>query len=66
MRRFRSGATYLNVTPQQDRIREAYGKARYAQLMALKDNCEPHNLFGGNQNIKPARQVGRGGARLTQ
>jgi FAD/FMN-containing dehydrogenase len=54
-RPFGTGAAYLNFTPETDRIRDAYGDAKYERLVALKDKYDPDNLFRGNQNIKPSR-----------
>jgi FAD/FMN-containing dehydrogenase len=52
MRPFSTGGAYLNFTPE-DRVRDAYGAAKYARLVALKDRYDPDNLFRLNQNIKP-------------
>ena len=57
IRPFSTGAAYLNFTPE-DRVRDAYGEAKYARLVALKDRYDPDNLFRLNQNIKPSRQAG--------
>jgi FAD/FMN-containing dehydrogenase len=53
MRPFASGASYLNFTPEPDRVREAFGAATYARLRALKRTYDPGNLFRLNQNIPP-------------
>jgi len=53
MRAFGTGAAYLNFTHEADRVREAYGDAKYARLVALKDTYDPANLFRLNQNIRP-------------
>jgi hypothetical protein len=37
----------------EDRIREAYGAAKYDRLKALKRKYDPHNFFRLNQNIPP-------------
>jgi FAD/FMN-containing dehydrogenase len=58
MRPFSTGAAYLNFTPEPDRVRDAYGEAKYARLVALKDKYDPGNLFRLNQNIKPSKQAG--------
>ena len=58
MRPFSTGASYLNFTPEPDRVRDAYGDAKYARLVALKDNYDPANLFRLNQNIRPSHPVG--------
>jgi len=55
MRPFATGAAYLNFTPEADRVRDAYGDAKYARLVALKDAYDPANLFRLNQNIRPSR-----------
>jgi FAD/FMN-containing dehydrogenase len=36
-----------------ERVREAYGAAKYERLKALKRRYDPHNLFRLNQNIAP-------------
>ena len=55
MRPFATGAAYLNFTPEADRVRDAYGDATYARLVAVKDRYDPANLFRLNQNIRPRR-----------
>jgi FAD/FMN-containing dehydrogenase len=55
MRPFTTGAPYLNFTHEGDRVRDAYGEAKYARLVALKDKYDPTNLFRLNQNIRPSR-----------
>jgi FAD/FMN-containing dehydrogenase len=57
MRPFSTGASYLNFTPEADRVRDAYGDDKYSRLVALKDRYDPENLFRLNQNIKPSQQV---------
>jgi FAD/FMN-containing dehydrogenase len=57
MRPFATGAAYLNFSPE-DRVRDAYGEAKYAKLVALKDEYDPDNRFRLNQNIKPSKQRG--------
>ncbi|MFE0802712.1 FAD-binding oxidoreductase [Streptomyces sp. NPDC058812] len=54
MRPFSTGASYLNFTPEADRVRDAYGEDKYARLVALKGTYEPGNLFRLNQNIRPS------------
>jgi FAD/FMN-containing dehydrogenase len=55
---FGTGAAYLNFTLEPDRVRDAFGEAKYARLVALKDRYDPENLFHLNQNIQPSRPVG--------
>jgi FAD/FMN-containing dehydrogenase len=38
----------------QERIRQAYGAAKYARLVALKQRFDPDNVFRSNQNVVPA------------
>ena len=37
----------------QDRVRAAYGEAKYERLLALKRKYDPTNFFRLNQNIRP-------------
>ena len=37
-----------------ERVRHAYGAARYDRLEALKRQYDPDNFFRLNQNISPA------------
>jgi FAD/FMN-containing dehydrogenase len=55
MRPYSTGASYLNFTPEADRVRDAYGEQKYARLVALKERYDPGNLFRLNQNIRPSR-----------
>jgi FAD/FMN-containing dehydrogenase len=57
MRPFGTGASYLNFTHEADRVRDAYGDAKYARLVALKDTYDPANLFRLNQNIRPSQHA---------
>ena len=57
MRPYTTGAAYLNFTGE-DRVREAFGEAKYARLVELKDRYDPDNLFRLNHNIRPSRQTG--------
>jgi hypothetical protein len=46
---------YVNFLMEEgeDRIREAYGAAKYDRLKALKRKYDPNNFFRLNQNIPP-------------
>jgi FAD/FMN-containing dehydrogenase len=55
MRPFSTGASHLNFTHEADRVRDAYGGAKYARLVAVEDTYDPANLFRRNQNISPSQ-----------
>ena len=48
--------TYVNFLGDEgaDRVRDAYGTAKYARLGAVKAEYDPTNLFRLNQNVEPA------------
>jgi FAD/FMN-containing dehydrogenase len=50
-----SAGVYMNFLHDegQDRIRAAYGPAKYERLAALKKVWDPDNFFRRNQNIQP-------------
>lgn len=57
MKRFATGAVYLNFIGDEgrDRIIAAFGRDKYDRLAKIKAEWDPDNVFHGNQNIKPAR-----------
>jgi FAD/FMN-containing dehydrogenase len=57
MEPFATGGVYVNYLGEegQERVRAAYGEAKYARLVALKDKYDPDNLFRRNQNVVPTR-----------
>lgn len=50
-----TGGVYVNFLGNegQDRIRAAYGNAKYERLRKLKGRWDPQNVFRMNQNIVP-------------
>ena len=46
---------YVNFLDREgnDRVRAAYGEAKYHRLVTLKQLWDPDNLFRMNQNIPP-------------
>ena len=50
-----TGGVYVNFLGEegQDRVRTAYGAAKYERLRALKRKYDPTNFFRMNQNIVP-------------
>jgi FAD/FMN-containing dehydrogenase len=52
----RSGSVYVNflMGEGEERVRQAYGAAKYDRLRQLKRRYDPDNLFRLNQNIPPA------------
>ena len=56
MQPFSTGGVYVNFLGEddrEDRVKAAYGAAKYERLVALKNKYDPTNLFRLNQNIKP-------------
>jgi FAD/FMN-containing dehydrogenase len=54
------GGAYVNFMGEegQERVRAAYGDAKYARLQALKDRYDPDNIFRLNQNVRPSARRG--------
>ncbi len=56
MEPYSPGGLYVNFAglgeEGENLVKEAYG-ATYKRLVALKNKCDPTNLFHLNQNIKP-------------
>jgi Berberine and berberine like len=60
MQPFASGGVYVNYLGAEaeegaERVRAAYGAAKYERLAALKAAYDPSNLFRMNQNIRAAK-----------
>lgn len=56
IRPFSSGGVYVNFLSAddgEDRVRAAYGAAKFERLAQLKRKYDPRNLFQMNKNIKP-------------
>lgn len=53
---YTTGGVYLNFIGNegQDRVRSAFGEAKYERLRRVKSDYDPGNVFRGNQNIAPA------------
>jgi FAD/FMN-containing dehydrogenase len=53
---FVGGGAYVNFLADEgsDRVRAAYGPAKWERLVALKDQYDPDNFFRLNQNVRPS------------
>ena len=65
MQPWSTGGVYVNYLGREadegsGRIESAYGREKYARLVALKNKYDPTNLFRLNQNIKPSRATSAG------
>jgi FAD/FMN-containing dehydrogenase len=56
---FADGGSYVNFMGEEgdDRIRAAYGDAKYRRLQSVKDAFDPDNVFRINQNIQPSQET---------
>jgi FAD/FMN-containing dehydrogenase len=56
---FSAGGVYVNFlgSEGEDRVRGAYGPAKYRRLVELKDRFDPTNFFRLNQNIRPTARL---------
>jgi FAD/FMN-containing dehydrogenase len=56
MRPYSTGGVYVNFLGEEgeDRVKAAYGSAKYEKLLKLKNKYDPTNFFRLNQNIRPA------------
>lgn len=64
MQPYSTGGVYVNYLGRNadegpDRVRAAYGKAKYERLLALKRKYDPDNVFRLNQNIDPTNKEDR-------
>jgi FAD/FMN-containing dehydrogenase len=57
MEPFTTGGVYLNFEQDEGEahVRAGFSPDKYARLVALKDEYDPHNRFRINQNIAPSR-----------
>jgi len=62
----RNSGSYVNYMTEyeEDRVRAAYGPAKFEQLSEIKATYDPDNVFHRNQNIKPALASALAGSSL--
>jgi FAD/FMN-containing dehydrogenase len=55
VRPYSTGRVYVNFLGEegQERVKSAYGEAKYERLQALKRKYDPTNFFRMNQNVRP-------------
>ena len=53
---YATGRAYVNFLGNegQERVRAAYGEAKYARLAKVKARWDPDNVFRMNQNVVPS------------
>jgi FAD/FMN-containing dehydrogenase len=56
----RSLPNFISADDGQARLRASYGEAKFARLVALKDEFDPGNVFALNQNIPPTARSATG------
>ena len=62
----RNSGSYVNYMTEyeEDRVRAAYGPAKFERLSQIKATYDPDNVFHRNQNIEPAPASALAGSSL--